>query len=450
MISRFLHIAREKNVQSLAGNMLTAALGFLNFILLTRTYNKEQFGEWVLFLTGATFIEMFRFGITSTGLIRFLSGANQKEQKKLIGSNWLIGLTVSVLIAVLLVLILYLFPQAVKQSGFYLFFKWYPLLAFLNLPFNNALSILQAKQFFGRIFIIKALNSVLFFVGLIANLFWLKLDLIYVIWYYLGIAGFVSLVSILSGWDGLKYLPKAHKKTNKTLLNFGKYTTLTLIGTNLLRSADTFIIAISPMGTAAVALYSIPMKLTEILQIPLRSFVATAFPKMSKASIENNLKMVRYYFYSYAGSITLLFIPLALISFLFSDFFVLLLGGKQYLGTDVLTGANTSHIFKVFALYGLLLPLDRMTGVGLDSINKPKKNFYKIIFMVSANIIGDLIAVFIFKSLMAVAVVTVLFTLLGLIVGYWYLNKELDLKARLIFSEGKKVYSLKINEFFKR
>jgi len=91
-----------------------------------------------------------------------------------------------------------------------------------------------------------------------------------------------------------------------------------------------------------------------------------------------------------------------------------------------------------------------MTGVGLDSINRPKKNFYKIIFMVSANIIGDLIAVFIFKSLMAVAVVTVLFTLLGLIVGYWYLNKELNLKARLIFSEGKKVYSLKINDFFKR
>lgn len=447
MIKRILHIAKDKNIQSLAGNILTAGFGFLNFVVLTRSFEKEIFGEWILYLTGATFVEMFRFGITRTALIRFLSGADKEEQKQLIGSNWLIGLVASVLIAILLWLILYLFPDQVKQSGFYLFFKWYPLLAFLNLPFNNALTIQQAKQYFGQIFIVKTLNSGLFFVGLAINLFWLKLDLIYVIWYHLGISAFVSLITILARWDGLRFLTKATKATNTIILNFGKYTTLTLIGTNLLRSADTFIIALSPLGTAAVALYAIPMKLTELLQIPLRSFVATAFPKMSKASIQNDLKMVRYYFYSYAGSMTILFIPIAFFGFIFSDFFVLLLGGEQYVGIDPITGASTSLIFKVFALYGILLPIDRLTGVGLDSINKPKKNFYKIIYMVSANIIGDLIAVFVFKSLIGVAVVTIIFTFLGVIIGYRYLTKELQLNARLIWVEGWKVYSNKIKEF---
>ncbi|MCD6178379.1 MAG: oligosaccharide flippase family protein [Bacteroidales bacterium] len=447
MIKRILHIAKEKNIQSLAGNMLTAGFGFLNFVVLTRSFDKEIFGEWILYLTGATFVEMFRFGITRTALIRFLSGAKEEEKKQLIGSNWLIGLVASLLIAILLWLVLYFFPDQVKQSGFYLFFKWYPILAFLNLPFNNALTIQQAKQYFGQIFIVKTLNSGLFFAGLTINLFWLKLDLIYVIWFHLGISAFVSLITILAGWDGLRYLTKANKATNSTILNFGKYTTLTLIGTNLLRSADTFIIALSPLGTAAVALYSIPMKLTELLQIPLRSFVATAFPKMSKASIQNDIKMVRYYFYSYAGSMTILFIPVAVFGFIFSDFFVLLLGGQQYIGVDPITGASTSAIFKVFALYGILLPIDRLTGVGLDSINKPKKNFYKIIYMVSANIIGDLIAVFVFKSLMAVAVVTIIFTFLGVIIGYRYLTKELQLNPRLIWVEGWKVYSNKVKEF---
>lgn len=447
MIKRILHIAKEKNIQSLAGNMLTAGFGFLNFVVLTRSFDKVIFGEWILYLTGATFVEMFRFGITRTALIRFLSGADKDEQKQLIGSNWLIGLFASVIIAILLWLILYFFPDQVKQSGFYLFFKWYPILAFLNLPFNNALTIQQAKQFFGQIFIVKTLNSGLFFIGLAINLFWLKLDLIYVIWFHLGISAFVSLITILAGWDGLRFLTKATKATNSTILNFGKYTTLTLIGTNLLRSADTFIIALSPLGTAAVALYSIPMKLTELLQIPLRSFVATAFPKMSKASIQNDLKMVRYYFYSYAGSMTILFIPVAVFGFIFSDFFVYILGGEQYIGIDPITGASTSLIFKVFAIYGILLPIDRLTGVGLDSINKPRKNFYKIIYMVLANIIGDLIAVFVFKSLMAVAVVTIIFTFLGLVIGYRYLSKELQLKPRLIWIEGWKVYSNKIKEF---
>jgi len=144
---------------------------------------------------------------------------------------------------------------------------------------------------------------------------------------------------------------------------------------------------------------------------------------------------------------TILFIPVAVFGYLFADFFVLILGGKQYLGIDPITGASTAAIFQVFAFYGMLLPIDRMTGVGLDSINKPRKNFYKIIFMVLANIIGDLIAIFVFKSIMGVAIVTVIFTLLGAIIGYQYLNKELDLKKRLIWIEGWKVYSNKIKEF---
>jgi uncharacterized membrane protein len=69
--------------------------------------------------------------------------------------------------------------------------------------------------------------------------------------------------------------------------------------------------------------------------------------------------------------------------------------------------------------------------------------------MVMANIIGDLIAVFVFKSILAVAVVTILFTLLGVVIGYYYLNKELKLKFRLIWIEGWKVYLMKFKQFVK-
>jgi len=447
MVEKIKKILKEKNVQSLAGNMITAGFGFLNFVLLARSFDKDVFGEWVLYLTAATFVEMFRFGITRTALIRFLAGAKEDKEKQLIGSNWLIGLIVSLSIAVLLYSILLLFPSQIESSGFTLFFRWYPILAFLNLPFNNALTILQAKQEFDKIFVVKLINSGLFFVGLLINYLWLHLLLLDLILFHLAVSLVVSMVTIVLKWDGIRYLPKANKETNKVILNFGKYTTITLIGTNLLKSADTFIIALSPLGLGAVALYSIPLKLTELLQIPLRSLVATAFPKMSKASIENNTKLVRYYFYSYSGSITILFIPIVIIGFFFSDLFVLLLGGEKYLTIDPAIGANASHIFKVFAIYGLLLPIDRLTGVGLDSVNKPKKNFYKIIFMVVANIIGDLIAVFVFKSLMAVAIVTIIFTLIGLLVGYYYLHKEIDLKFKLIWIEGWKVYKNKFNDY---
>jgi O-antigen/teichoic acid export membrane protein len=248
------------------------------------------------------------------------------------------------------------------------------------------------------------------------------------------------------GWDGLKEIRKASSETNKTLLHFGKYTTFTLVGTNLLRSADTLIISLSPLGSSAVALYSIPMKLTELQQIPLRSFVATAFPKMSKASIHGKMDEVKEHFYAYAGALTYLFIFISLFTFAFADLFVLFLAGKKYLQTDPVTGFNVVNIVRVFSIYGLLLPIDRMTGIGLDSINKPNINALKVLFMVIANIIGDLIAIFLFKSLIMVAVGSILFTILGIWIGMYFLNIELTLSYSEIFSKGAQFYKSIFNK----
>ena len=439
-------IVREDNFLSLTGNMVIAILGIAGFALLTRSLSLEIFGQWVLFITSGSFVEMFRFGITNTGLIRYLSGADDDSRVKLIGSNALIGFGATVFIAIILVVCNLVFEEAIGNSGYSLFFKWYPLLAFLNLPWNNALVVLQADRKYGKILAIKALNSGSFFIVLLGNYFFLDLTLTQLVFAILIINALTSFVSIIAGWDGTKYVTSATVETNKTLLNFGKYTTFTFIGTNLLRSADVLIISLSPLGNAAVALYSIPLKLTELQQIPLRSFVATAFPKMSKASLHHKIDEVKELFYSYTGALTYLFVFLSLITFIFAEFFVFLLSGNQYLETDPITGFNVIDIVRVFSIYGLLLPIDRMTGIGLDSINKPNINALKVFFMVIANIIGDLVAIFIFKSLLLVAVASIVFTLIGIWLGMYFLNKELTLSFKEIFSSGLRFYSVLFNK----
>lgn len=434
-------IVREDNFLSLAGNMVIAILGIAGFALLTRSLTLEIFGQWVLFITAGSFVEMFRFGITNTGLIRYLSGAEHAERVKLIGSNALIGFGATVFIAIILILCNIVFNESISKSGYGLFFTWYPVLAFLNLPWNNALVVLQADRMYGKILAIKALNSGSFFVVLLVNYFFLNLTVTQLVFVMLIINAFTSLISIIAGWDGTKHITSATTETNKTLLNFGKYTTFTLIGTNLLRSADVLIISLSPLGNAAVALYSIPLKLTELQQIPLRSFVATAFPKMSKASLHHKIDEVKDLFYSYTGALTYLFVFISLFTFIFAEFFVFLLSGNQYLKTDPITGFNVIDIVRVFSIYGLLLPIDRMTGIGLDSINKPNINALKVFFMVLANVIGDLIAIFIFKSLLLVAVASILFTLVGIWLGMYFLNKELTLSFKEIFSSGLRFYT---------
>ncbi len=439
-------IVREDNFLSLAGNLIIAIFGITSFAILARTYSVNQFGQWVLFISSGSFIEVFRFGITNTALIRYLAGANEDYRIKLIGSNALIGLGSTAVIVIILLLTNLFFHDAIQNSGYGLFFNWYPILAFINLPWNNALVVLQADRKYGKILILKALNSVPFFVILVVNYIFLKMTLVEVVWSMLIINIITSLISMLKGWDGLKDIHKASVETNKTLLHFGKYTTFTLVGTNLLRSADTLIISLSPLGSSAVALYSIPMKLTELQQIPLRSFVATAFPKMSKASIHGKMEEVKEHFYAYAGALTYLFIFTSLFTFLFADLFVLFLAGKKYLQTDPVSGFNAVNIVRVFSLYGLLLPIDRMTGIGLDSINKPNINALKVLFMVIANIVGDLIAIFLFKSLIMVAVGSILFTILGIWIGMYFLNQELTLSYSEIFIKGANFYKSIFNK----
>lgn len=439
-------IAREDNFLSLTGNLVIAILGLTGFALLARSLSLNIFGEWVLFISAGSFVEMFRFGITNTGLIRFLSGADEDSRTKLIGSNALIGLGATVLIAIILVFCYTFFNDIISRSGYNLFFKWYPLLAFLNLPWNNALVVLQADRKYDKILFIKSINSGLFFLVILVHFFFLEMTLTELIIALLIINAITSLMTIILGWDGTKYITKTSSETNKTLLNFGKYTTFTLIGSNLLRSADVLIISLSPMGNAAVALYSIPLKLTELQQIPLRSFVATAFPKMSKASVHNKVTEVKDLFYTYSGALTYLFVGISLFTFVFAEVFVYILSGNQYLETDPATGFNVVNIVRVFSIYGLLLPIDRMTGIGLDSINKPNINALKVFIMVIANVIGDLIAIFIFKSLLLVAVATVFFTLVGIWVGMYFLNKELTLSYKEIFSSGIDFYKTLFNK----
>ena len=210
-----------------------------------------------------------------------------------------------------------------------------------------------------------------------------------------------------------------------------------------------------------MALYSIPLKLTEIMEIPVRSIAMTVFPKMSKASIEGNKELVIKLFHQNVGGLTFLLIPILVVSFIFAEDLVLILGGEEYI--------ETASVFRIFCFYGLLLPIDRFIGVTLDSINMPKQNFIKVIYMTISNIIGDAIAVFgfyyIFMALSVftlitigytnpesvissasmfttiailnmVAFITIVFTVIGIVIGGFYLKRELNIKFQHIFVGG--------------
>ena len=56
--------------------------------------------------------------------------------------------------------------------------------------------------------------------------------------------------------------------------------------------------------------------------------------------------------------------------------------------------------------------------------------------MVVANILVDLVAVFWFESLIVVAIGTVVFTLLGLFLGLYFLHREIGVQAKEIVPQS--------------
>lgn len=440
-------LVKEDNFLSLSGNLVIAVFGFTGFAILARSLDSADFAQWVLFISGGSLVEMLRYGITNNGLVRFLSGASDDRKDKLIGSNVLISLIATLVLAAILVLINLSFQPFIQESSYALFFNYYPVLAIINLPLNNAIVVQQAKLNYQRILVIRLINSVLFFIFLLINFFIFNFGIVKIVIIYIGFNLITTLVCLVNSWDGFILIRKSNKATIKTLLNFGKYSTFTLIGTNLLRNADILIISISPFGSTAVALFSIPLKLTELQQIPLRSFVATAFPKMSKASLDGKISDVQNLFNIYSGALTYLFFFGSLVTFIFAKQFIILVSGYQYLDVSTI-GIDIVAIVRILSIYGLLLPIDRMTGIGLDSINKPKINALKVLIMLVTNIIGDFIAIYIFKSIELVAISTLIFTAVGIFIGSYYLNQNFKILPTEIIKSTNYFYKSLWNKVF--
>jgi len=436
-MKRFLaKVVKNNNFLSLGGNIAASGLGFISFAILVRYLDKDVFGNWILFLTLTTLVEMMRTGLLQTGLIKFLSGKDSEEQKVVVGTGWVFAL-LTTLAGALICLVLYIIASySIRTQGVLLFFKWYPVLILVSLPFNFAAWYLQARMRFQHLLFIR---SIILFCFVSCILFFLnRLSLELVVFSYIGSQVVCSIVCLLCRWTGISLILHARRSCLASLFNFGKYSMGTMLGANLLRNSDTLIIG-ALINAEAVALYSVPLKLFEIVEIPLRSFVATALPLMSSFLNSGEKSKVSDFFERTSGAFTLILIPFVILSILFADPLVRILGGEGY-------GA-AANIFRVFAIFALFMPIDRYSGVALDILNKPSLNFLKVILMLTVNIAGDVLVIKLTGKVFPVAVVSIITFTTGVFLGMVFLRKYIDFSYRNILYKGAgelKLYLAKI------
>jgi O-antigen/teichoic acid export membrane protein len=175
------------------------------------------------------------------------------------------------------------------------------------------------------------------------------------------------------------------------------------------------------LGPAALAVYNLGQRLMEIVEIPLRSFAATAMPSLSEAYNKNQRGYVIYIMKKYAGMLTVALVPISLLAVLLANVAIGLIGGGKYVGTQ--TGEEAANVFRLFMTFALLFPADRFLALTLDVIRQPKINFIKVLVMLAANITGDFLGIYLLGNIYGVAISTVFPILIGVLIGFWALRK---------------------------
>jgi len=391
-----------------------SGVGMLIFAILYHALTPTEMGVWIFFQTILLILDTVRSGFLTTAFIKFYAGAEKQRADEIMGATWFIGIAITGVFVVINAFCFLLLPF-VQDAAVLVLIKWFGVTFICMLPYFIATCVVQAEQRFDRLLIIRFITQFIFGTSVIVLIVLHKTSLQNVVLANLGAAFVTSVVTLLLRFSNLHKFNKRTKAAILEMFHFGKYSVGTSLSSGLFGKSDILIIKIM-LGPAAVAVYSLGTKFLELVEIPLRSFAATATPSLSSAFNRHDKDEIIYIYKKYSGLTTVMLVPACLVAVLLANFLIGLVGGGQYAGTAM--GAQAANVYRFYMAFALLYPADRFLALTLDVINKPHINFYKIIVMLAANVIGDVAGILIFGNVYGVAITTFIPILIGTLIGY--------------------------------
>lgn len=418
----------NKHTLSLASNILTSIIGLVIFAILNRVLSLEANGVWIVFQSTYLLADTFRSGFLSTAFITFYVGKKPEEALKVAGSAWYIGLCIT-LFFLALSIPGYFLSQHIRDVGFSLFTKWFGVAFLTSLPYLMATCFLQAEERFDRLLVLRLVNQVFFVTGILAFYFLGEIQIEHVVYAYIGSLLISSSYVLLSGWSKFNSIRYKTKENIRELYHFGKYTVGTILSTNLFRTIDIYVINLF-LAPSAVAIYNLGLRLIEVIEIPMRSLVASGMPMMVTAFNEDNRKKVIDIMSRFITLLTAAMLPVIIVVVLFADIPVALIGGGKFVDTEA------ANVLRGFIIIALLYPTDRFMALALDAIRQAKMNFYKILVMLVVNLVVDVAAVYYFGSIYGIVVAAFFTVLVAIIMGYVALQKYYRFGFLKLFIRG--------------
>ena len=415
LINKLLSAARNIHLQSLVGNGVMSIFGMLTVAILYRALSLKDIGIYVFFMTVIGLIDTIRSGFLTNSFIKFYSGTDTKRANEVAGSAW--GLAIAItLVCIFINVITFFISDYITNESIILFLRYFSLISIATLPSFMANLVIQGDKRFDRLLWMRLINQTLFTGTVIVLTILKKSTLTSVIMAYICSNFVASIIIFLLRWTKIGALRYFSMESFREIFHFGKYSMATSVSSNLFSVTNTFFINFF-IGPAGLAVYNLGGRLLQIVEIPLLSFAASGMPSLSGYYNQNKKEGMMYVMKKMVGMLTIVIVGIAVLSIIFANPVILLLGGEKYLHTEA------PNLFRIFMTLAILYPADRFFALTIDVIHMPKINFYKILIMLGINLVANYIGVSIFHSVYGIALAGIFPMLFAIIFTYIPLNK---------------------------
>jgi len=441
-IKRMFSVVKNMHFQSLMANGLMSLFGVITLSILYRSLSIVDIGVYIFFLSIIGLIDNLRAGFLTITIVKFFSGTSTEKGKEVAGSAWLLSIVIAGMFLIINIPT-YFIADYVTDKGLVLILKYFSAISIVTLPCFMTDCLVQAKKRFDRMLWLRIFNQGSYTLLVFALAFLNKLTLTSLLYSYIASNLFASLMVVILRWTMVSSIYNAKKETVLELFHFGKYSMGTNISSNLFGVTNTFVINFL-IGPSALAMYNLGGKLIQIVEIPLLSFVTSGMPLISSHYNKGEKEGMIYTLKKLIGMLTVALVPVVIISLIFANPIIQLLGGKNYIANEA------PNLFRIFIVIALLFPADRFFAIGVDVIHQPKINFYKIIIMSFSNLLFVFIGVWIYHSIYSIAIASIIPTIVAIWITYKPLNKYCNFGFLSIYKVGFKeiVLLLKKNKFF--
>jgi len=410
LIKKVLSSLKNIHFQSLLGNGVMAIFGLVITALLFHVLSVYEAGVYFFFMMLYNFIDTVKAGFLTNAFVTFYAGTSRERAHEVAGSSWTLALIISIGLIVLNIPTFFI-ASYITDSGTALYLKYFSVVAISTLPSFMANLVVQGDKRFDRLFWLRLVNQVLYMASIIMLMVMKKVSLASILIAFTVTNFLAGFIIMFFGWTMFTSIKYTTKKALVEIYHFGKYSVATSLSSNLFRVTDTFFINFY-LGAPAVALYNLGSRWMPIVDIHLQSFASSSLPLLSEYYNNEQKEQLIHVMKKMIGMLSIGIFVLAILAIIFAEPLILLVGGKQYIGSQA------PNLFRMFISIAVLFPADRFAALTLDAIKKPKINFYKILIMLLVNLIADFVGVSLFKSVYAVVATNIFPVLAGIIISY--------------------------------